>query len=309
MHEQSIHNILLQRHPGAGNPKLVRDEIADACTTFVNSGLADANFITELCTDSEAKYWSHVSEALLAAYLRKAGIQPTPSHGGGPDFLVVENGQRIWIEVICPTPIGIPPDWLNRDLNSVVDFPHKQILLRWTSAIKEKVEKLIGSSDGKVKGYIDKGVVALDDAYVIAVNGRQLRGLFPILKGISGFPFAMEAVFAVGPRQISVSRETLKPIDSGHQHRPLILRPQRAPVPAYTFLDDKSKPISAIWAVDLEGTSALGNIEPMAVIHNPNAQTRISTGFLPAYDEYVAKPDGSDNFIVSRIDGRLRLSQ
>lgn len=240
----------------------------------MNSGLSDANFITELCSDLEATYWSHLSEALLAAHLRKAGVHPTPSHGGGPDFLVVENGQRIWIEVICPTPIGIPPDWLKRDLNSVIDFPHEQILLRWTSAIKLKAEKLIGSSDGKVKGYIDKGVVALDDAYVIAVNGRQLRGLFPVLKGISGFPFAMEAVFAVGPRQISFSREKPKPIESGHQHRPLILRPKKAPVPAYTFLDDKSKPISAIWAVDLEGTSALGNIEPMAVIHNPNAVTR-----------------------------------
>jgi len=212
------------------------------------------------------------------------------------------NGKRIWIEVVCPTPTGIP-------LNSGVAFPHNQILLRQTSTVKEKAEKLIGSSDGNVKGYVDKGVVALDDAYVIAVNGRQLRGLFPILKGISGFPFAMEAVFAVGPRQISVNRETLKPIDSGRQRRPLISRPQRAPVPAYTFLDDKSKPISAIWAVDLEGTSALGNIEPMAVIHNPNALTRIPTGFLPAHDEYVATPDGSENFIVSRIDGRLRLSQ
>jgi len=272
--------------------------------------LADAKFTKELCSGSEQKFWSCVSEALIAARLRDVGLDPAPSEGGGPDFLLTENGRRIWIEVICPEPTGVPSDWLNPELGKVVkvvNFPHEQILLRWTSAIKEKAEKLIGSFDGTIKGYIEKGIVSPGDAYVIAVNGRHLRNCtFSTVLGISQFPFAAEAVFAIGPYQITIDRDTMEQIGAGHQHRPMVSKPNGALVPAYTFLDPRFQPISAIWAVDLDGTSAIGNPEPMAVIHNPNAVKRIPIGFLPAQDEYVAEPIGAEEFELSRIEGCLK---
>jgi hypothetical protein len=303
----TIETFLLQRYPGSGRRQTVRDEIAYACNAFVKSGLADTKFVKDLCSGSEQRFWSCVSEALLAARLRSVGLNPAPSRGVGPDLLLIENGHKIWIEVICPEPIGVPPDWLNLKLGKAVNFPHEQILLRWTSAIKEKAEKLIGSLDGHIKGYIEKGIVASGDAYVIAVNGCQLRnGPFPQLLGISGFPFAAEAVFAIGPYQIRINRNTLKQTDAGHQHRPLISKPKGAPVPACTFLDARFQPISAIWAVDVNGTSAIGNSEPMAVIHNPNAVNPIPIGFLPAQDEYVATPIGTEEFELNRRGGRLK---
>lgn len=303
----TIETFLLQRYPGDGRRRTVRDEITKACNAFVASGLADAKFTKELCSGSEQKFWSCVSEALLAARLCDLGLDPAPSQGGGPDFLLTENGRKIWIEVICPEPTGVPSDWLTSELGKVVHFPHEQILLRWTSAIKEKAEKLIGSLDGSVKGYIEKGIVASGDAYVIAVNGRHLRnGPFPALFGISQFPFAVEAVFAIGPYQIRIDRDTLERIGAGHQHRPIILKPNGVPVPAYTFLDPLFQPISAIWAVDVDGTSVIGNPEPMAVIHNPNAVNRIPIGFLPAHDEFVAKPIGTEEFELNRIEGCLK---
>jgi hypothetical protein len=302
----SIETFLLQRYPGSGRRQTVRDEIANACNAFVKSGLADANFTKELCSGLEQKFWSCVSEALLAARLRNVGIDPGPSHDGGPDFLVIEDGRKIWIEVICPEPTGIPSDWLTPEFGKVVDFPHESILLRWTSAIKEKAEKLIGNLDGAMKGYIEKGIVTSEDAYVIAVNGRQLRnGAFSALLGISQFPFAVEAVFALGPYQISINRDTLKQTDAGHQHRPQISKSKGAPVTAYNFLDARFQAISAIWAVDVDGTSAIGNPEPMAVIHNPNAVNPIPIGFLPAHDEYVAKPIGTEEFELNSIEGCL----
>lgn len=192
-------------------------------------------------------------------------------------------------------------------MGNAVTFPHEQILLRWTSAIKEKAEKLIGNLKDDIKGYIDKGIVASGDAYVIAVNGRQLRnGPFPELLGISQFPFAAEAVFAIGPYQITIDRDTLKQTGFAHQHRPLILKPKGAPVPAYTFLDLRFQPVSAIWAVDIDGTSTIGNLEPMAIIHNPNAFNSIPIGFLPAHNEYVATPVGTDEFELNRLEGRLK---
>ncbi|MGR3292568.1 MAG: hypothetical protein ACUZ9M_00970 [Candidatus Scalindua sp.] len=302
----SIENFLQQRYPGSGRQQKVREKIANACNEFVKSDLSDAEFIKELCSGSDQKYWSCVSEALLAARLRNVGLNPTPSHGGGPDFLLIEKERKIWIEVICPEPKGIPLNWLNSELG-VKDFPHEQILLRWTSAIKEKAEKLIGNLEGTNIGYIKKGIVASEDAYVIAVNGRQMRnGTFPTLFGISQFPFAVEAVFAVGPYQISFNHNTLEQTGSGHQHRPLISKQKGAPVPAYTFLDERSQSISAIWAVDVDGTSANGNSEPMNVVHNPNAINPIPIGLLPAHDEYVATSIGTEEFKLNRVDGRIK---
>jgi hypothetical protein len=304
----SIETFLLERYPGSGRPQIVRDEIANACNAFVKSGLADAKFTKELCSGSEQKFWSCVSEALLAAHLRNVGLDPAPSYGGGPDFLLIDSGRKIWIEVICPEPTGVPPDWLILESGKGANFPHEQILLRWTSAIKEKAEKLIGSLDGTIKGYIEKGIVASGDAYVIAVNGCQLRnGPFPALFGISQFPFAVEAVFAVGPYQIIINRNTLKQTGAGHQHRPLISKPKGATIPAYTFLDAKFRPISAIWAVDVNGTAAIGNSEPMAVIHNPNAANPIPIGFLPAHNEYVATPIGTEKFKLNRLEGKISV--
>lgn len=303
----TIESILLQRYPGSGKVAEVRNAIAGACNYFVDSGLADAKFMTEISLGSDAKFWSCVSEALLAAHLSYAGLAPSASpRGVGPDFLVMENGRKIWIEVICPEPRDVPPEWLQPIFNGVVHFPHTEILLRWTSAIKEKAEKLIGSNDGTIKGYLDKGIVSPDDAYVIAINGRQLRGSFSSVTGISQFPFAAEAAFAIGPYQIKIDRDTLQQTGAGHQHRPEIIKTNGSAVPADTFLDPRFRPISAIWAVDIDGTSVIGNSEDLAVIHNPNANNPIPTGFLPAYNEYVATPNGPDEMVLNRQDGNLK---
>lgn len=68
---------------------------------------------------------------------------------------------------------------------------------------KEKAEKLLGNP--AKPGYLKKGVVSPDDAYVIAVNGYLLRSpLWMSLDslGISGFTFAVEATFCVEPREL-----------------------------------------------------------------------------------------------------------
>ena len=307
MDEKHIESFLLQRYPGNGRRQAVREYIASACNDFVQSGLADSNFTKELCSGSEQKFWSRVSEALLAACLKSIGLTLEPSPGGGPDFLVIENGRRIWIEVICPEPTGIPSEWMEPKMGTAISFPHEQILLRWTSAIKEKAEKLLGSSDGTVRGYIEKRIVAPDDSYVIAVNGCQLRsGPSPELNGISQLPFAVEAVFPIGPYQITVNRKTLQQTGAGYQHRLFISKPKGQPVPANTFLNPKFQLISAIWAVDLNGTSSIGSSEPMAVVHNPNAVNPIPIGFLPAHDEYVAIPIGADEYELNEVRGNLR---
>jgi hypothetical protein len=269
---ERITQCIERQFPGNGPPALVREALSRACVAFVESGLADRKFQTELSSGSDTSFWSCVSEALVYQKLSGETFLPRPNLGSGPDFLVKAGDRRLWIEVICPEPSGIPSEWLAVKLGAVTSMPHQEILLRWTSAIKEKTEKLVGSRDGTKLGYLQLGYVKPDDIYVIAVNGCRFRhGPFSALVGISQFPYAAEAVFPIGPYQIRIDKATLKTVGRGHAQRFTINKPNGALVPSHAFLDPYFARVSAIWAVDFNGCSAIGNPEPSAVIHNPNA--------------------------------------
>lgn len=297
-----IENLINHRFPGGHEREIAyRQELIRVCTDFVNSGFADSNFMSRLTSGHDSTFWSCLSEALLADRLKNQTLPTRSRIGEGPDFLIMAGEKRVWIEVICPEPRGVPGNWINLS-EDVTDFPHESILLRWTAAIKEKSEKLIGSPSNPNSGYLHSGIVASDDAYVIAVNGVQFRnGPFSSHLGISQFPFAIEAVFPVGPYQLTIDRNTHQVTDRGHQHRPHIINRNGAHVPAYAFLEPHFNPISAIWAVDLNGGSAIGNNEPMTVVHNPNAINPIPTGFLPAIEEFVATPINSEEYEINKI--------
>src|SRR5437667_1440998 len=147
------------------------------CRRHLEKGLGDDDAEQRLCSGNDEIYWQQLSEVLVADQLGQVGL--LPSHrGAGPDFLIEYGQRRIWIEVICPTPVGIPAEWFVHPDFKVYSMPHEAILLRWTSAIKEKSEKLIGTPENPGTGYLRKGLVAVDDSYVVAINGRLLRSAF-----------------------------------------------------------------------------------------------------------------------------------
>jgi hypothetical protein len=284
--------------------QLIRRRLEEVCNVFVTSGHGDGNAMQNLCSADDSQYWQQLSEVLIATQLLQAKNQIAHPRKG-PDFVFDDNGRKVWIEVICPEPRGLPDDWMRHTPGSAVTLPHEAILLRWTAAIKEKTEKLLGKPG--MRGYLDKGIVGPNDAYVVAVNGRLLRGFngsFPELIGISQFPYAVEATFALGPLQVLIDRTTLKATEGGHQHRPLIPKPNGNAVPADTFFDRKFAPLSAIWAVDLDELLLIGEPRPMAVVHNPLAANPLGRTVLPAQSEYVAVDCGA-NFELTRHDGRL----
>lgn len=284
----------------------IRQHLAHVCEQFIQRDIADPKFVSELLTGSKEKFWSSMSEALLAHALCHKTFLKREKRGKGPDFLVLADDRRVWIEVVCPTPSGVPSDWLYPQFGKAVDFPHEELLLRWTSAIKAKAESLVGSADGKVKGYLNTGEVAPEDVYVIAVNGCQLRsGPFPALTGITQVPFAAEAVFPIGPYYLQIDRESLKVLAKGHQCRPYIMNSNGSSIPALTFLDPKFNAVSAIWAVDINGGVSMGASEAMAVIHNPNATNPLPYAFLPADQEYLAIAD-SDDVVLRKLVPEVR---
>lgn len=296
-----------RRYPHA-NQRIaaLRESLIAACQHYIDAGLGDRDAERRLCSTDDWTYWQQLAEVLVAHQLELARLHFFhPAEG--PDFCVEHEGRRIWIEVITPTPANVPEAWLAPPGGGVRDFPHEAILLRWTAAIKEKAEKLLGNDRG-LRGYLATGVVAADDAYVIAINSRLLRGYdgaLDCIDGISQFPFAVEATFAVGPLQVRFNRETLEAGGPEHQRRMLISKSKGEAVPADTFLDQRFAPVSAIWAIDADEGTLRGKIPRSAVVHNPIATNPVPTGLLPAQDEYVARTLDDDHYQLERIAGRL----
>jgi type I restriction enzyme S subunit len=267
-------------------------------------GLADGGFLERLIGDNEFRHWQALSEALLSNECLDVGLALQPTGGAAPDLLFEHDGRKVWIEIVCPEPAGIPEEWRQSKVGQVVDYPYKQILLRWTGAIKEKAEKLLGDPGTKKPGYLDKGVVGEHDAYVIAVNGHLLSGGSGYLNGISGFPFAAEACFPIGPFAIRLDRATRERRGSGHVHQPFVLNANDSEVSTDRFLDDRLNRISAIWAYDFSGLPGIGHKES-AVIYNPTAINPIAPALLPAFLDYVPTEIGDGGFDLRCAQGRL----
>jgi type I restriction enzyme S subunit len=296
-----------ERHPHQSERAVaIRERLIAVAEEYIGNGHGDANAEQRLCSPDDNIYWQQLSEVLLGHQLAIAGV-PFVHQAVGPDFRIEVDGRRIWVEVITPTPANVPAAWRAPASNGVRDFPHEEILLRWTAAIKQKAEVLLGNPRG-ANGYLAGGIVGPDDCYVIAVNGRLLRGFdggLAELNGVSQFPFAVEATFSVGPLQIRIDRNTLRSSAPRHQQRYLIHKPKGAPVPTDTFIDPQFAPISAIWATDIDELSLLDRTPQMVTVHNPLASNPLPSELLPAHDEYVARLIDADTYQLDRVGGQL----
>ncbi len=306
----TLRDAIEKRYPHTGGlVPAMRERLISVCEEYLANGYGDGNAEQRLSSADHYIYWQQLSEVLLAHQLTAAGI--AFSHQAvGPDFRIDNDDRRIWIEVVTPTPANVPEAWLAPAGSGARDFPHQEILLRWTAAIKAKADVLLGNAE--IAGYVASGVVAPEDSYVIAVNGRLLRGYdgaFDALYGISQFPFAVEATLAVGPLQVRIDRETLEFTEPEHQRRYKIHKPRGAPVPADTFLDANFAPISAIWATDIDEFTLLDRPAKMVAVHNPDAIHPIPVGFLPAHDEYIAQVLDENTYQLDQIEGRTALPE
>jgi hypothetical protein len=295
----------LEKHVPGDFERLVtiRTYLEHACEMFVASGLSDPKFLIELSSSEDQKFWACISEALVHQLLIEKTFGDRRHLGKGPDFLIQNGSQRIWIEVTCPEPTDLPENWKNVAWGEASSVPHDLVLLRWTSAIKAKANALIGDLSREKPGYLQSGIVGQNDSYVIAVNACRLRhGQFPGILGISQFPYAAEATLPIGPYAIQIDRKSLQVVDRGHQYRPFLLNKNNSEISTKLFFDPQYRGISAIWALDLNGASAIGNHEPITLVHNPNASNPLPLGFLPSQNEYTVSM-GDSEFGISNQPG------
>jgi hypothetical protein len=278
------------------NP-LARNYYATLWESYAKSGLADRHFVKELTSGDEGKFWQRAWEMLLHDHLARLG-HVLYSNNEGPDFALQSGHTTVWVEAVVPSPVGVPNEWLElpRPRFGGREVPHEEMLLRWTSALKDKRDRLEGRAQG-TRGYRDKGIVQNCDPYVVAINACRLSSLGQD-KGASGLPLAVEAVFPVGPWLLPILEDEGRLGEPFRSVRLFLRKGRQANVPVGDFLDPAYAGVSAL--LGCSTCYAPDGALEIVVVHNPLAHNPLPFGILGATAEYRVE-EKSDGYEVRSV--------
>lgn len=227
---------------------------------------ADRHFLTDARDHFLQRFW----EMYVCATFLCHGFSVNKKSNEGPEFYVQIAGHRVWIEAIAPNP-GDGPDYVSEPpYGEAFDVPSEKIILRYTSALLDKLRKY--------KEFCKKGMLLDTDRYVVAINSRGI----PHAPYGSALPYHVHAFLPFGNRTVSIDPKSSKITDSFLQYRDRVIKLNGKTVSTQPFLDSGYAGISAVIhsAVDCaNGPSELG--ADFDVLHNPLAKCALPTGSLP----------------------------
>jgi type I restriction enzyme S subunit len=245
---------------------------------------ADRNFLTEF--PRRGQFHARVWEMRLTVVLKRLGLPLGARRaGGGPDFRI-DSEPPVWIEAVAPS--GTAEQWAMHELamRTPVAVHEPEILLRYTQAIQEKWNKY--------KGYLDRGIVAPSDCYVIAVTGSALpQASAPGQYGEP--PTVASALYGIGPYRWQIEIGTGRVLDAGYSHRPMTAKAATgAKVESDLFLSDKRAGISAVIYSpnDVQNRPTVYGREDgwdLIIFHNEFAAVPLSPGLLKRGQEWGTK--------------------
>lgn len=222
--------------------------------------LADPHFRSDARNHFLQRFW----EMYLACSLIERGFELQRVGNEGPEFFFLCEGQRIWVEAIAPS-AGTGPDRVPEpEPGKVNNVPIDKILLRYTNALREKLQKL--------KGAIAKGIVAPDERILLAINSRGI----PHAPFSGEMPYIVKALLPFGPLSIGINRETREVVDTFYQYRPEILKENLSSVPTTAFLDSKYNSFVGVLhsATDCANRPDVNGAD-FLLLHNPSAQIQL----------------------------------
>jgi hypothetical protein len=258
---------------------------------------ADPNFLMEIRTDFCARFWE--------MYLCCALIEQSTTRGysvscpkPGPDILLESSSGRIWMEAVSPTNgelgkadslvepefpsihVGSNKQKPRRPNPSSGSIPEEKIVLRYTTAIREKYRKYLC--------YLQAGLVDKNDAYVIAINKSRLA--YRLAAAEIDLPRFLKAVYPIGQLEVLIDIDARRIV--GAQNRPRFSIPKfnQSPVSVQSFTLGRKRGISAVLCSDADAswsTSPLGSDFELA--HHPRARKAIPRGLIPTAREWWAE--------------------
>lgn len=260
---------------------------------FSKSEAADKNYLDALAAGMKA---SSGPACGRRCSIRVSMGWAVSGKGVGPDFEVVTPGGPVLVEATVPSPDGIPDHWLKPPATG--DFPHEEILLRWTSKLADKRKKHLDD--------VAKKTASGDVPFVLAINSRRL-GYYSNENGISGWPFAVESAFPVGPVAAKVDPETGELGDPYQSHRFSIAKKSGASVSTANLLDPDYACVSALigcsqFYADTATHSKHGGQPRYLVVHNPLAAKPLPSKWLPNSTEYIATKTSDEEYTLTRSE-------
>lgn len=255
---------------------------------------ADPHFLTEIRRDFTARFWE--------MYLSCAFLEKAPKYGysltcpkPGPDICLELKGNRIWIEAVTATN-GEPgrPDTLVEPKNGG-RIPEERIVLRYTTAIRDKYVKYFR--------YLRTGIVDRNDAYVIAVNESSLA--YRWARAEIDLPRFLKAVYPIGELEMLIERNRNDRKIVGAQNRPrfFISKANKSEVPVQTFIDRRWRGLSAVLCSDVDVSwSRMPLGDDLEIAYNPLARCPLTRGVVPAVREWWAKLDGTEGELFCEPD-------
>jgi type I restriction enzyme S subunit len=231
-------------------------------------------FIDQFRRDFHARAW----ELWLMSVFSDAGLALERPPPRGPDIVFrLAMGARCWVEAVVPRPGEGPDAVFQRPPGPWCGalYPESNILLRYRSAIEEKLRK--------IDAYRRDGVVAAGDICIIAVyQGAILDSDLHDHE----IPAVARAVLGIGETVLVVTPYSEDPPRVEVPQRESIKKANDAVVTTTTFLESRSSSVAgllfvnqAVWNLPWSAAEALG------VLHNPMATEPLPVGALPCQCE------------------------
>lgn len=253
---------------------------------------ADQNFREAMRSDFDARYW----EMYLTTSLILAGYSVTCPKPG-PDVSIVYKEQRIWFEATTPTggaegKENTVPDMVLTapDEEPVVqDVPEDKILLRYLNSIKTKYTEQYAK-------WLEMGVVSDKDAFVIAINSREI----PFNIAGADPPWILQAAYPVGAPSVDLGTGK-----SGYHFRKEINKEGSArTVGSGVFLQKDYAGLSGLLCSREDAVNRPGEMgDDFELAPNPNATVTLLEGFRLRGVYYGAKVV-KDGFEITPVRSR-----
>jgi hypothetical protein len=235
----------------------------------------------------------------LACVLLENGHKLQRTNPEGPD-LCIDGEPKVWIEAIAVEP-GDSDDKVKtqeerRDTSSsqiegvwIGDLPSEEsLILRCTSAMKEKSRKIMR--------YKQKGIVGCNDLCLVAISLGKIEGASLFFRHRPASVF-LKAFFGIGGEYIAYTPHSGGGIRHGYYHRPEVTKVSGSPVSARQFLSGDASEVSGLLGTCVNIFNVSNASSEILLVNNPMAKIPLSPRLLNIGAEFHAAAGK-----ISRVD-------
>ena len=191
----------------------------------------DPDFPSKLGRQFHKHFW----ELYIATALYDSGLRlETQGRAEGPDILLQNTNQRIWVEAIAVEPGDGADAVAEATLGEAREIPDDQIKLRLTHALDEKFKKY--------QCYVSKSTVNDSDPFIIAVNAAMV----PSARKERDLPRIVRTLFPIGNEVLHIDKEIMRLVRSTYEYHGQVLKRSGTEILTTAFQDCRYEGISAV---------------------------------------------------------------